>query len=280
MTVAGAQVSLAEYANLVRDYLNDWEYEDRLQAYIDASTTSVTVLDGTKFDDSDIIQIGNEYMLVSSVSSNTLTVRRGWRRSTAAVHNADDTILRSTTWTDAQLKDWINESFYIIYPWLYTRAEEDLTGSGSTYDYTLNSDITEVSQVERVEVNYSSSDTRTVVRGKLIRLRDDGSSIKMYIPAYLSGYTLTVTYIKPFPTLTDDNDKSTIPLRAKLLPVYYAASRALEQREALRSRYDGYEVTQNERMVREGQQQETGRYYWGLFEKLREECRMPPPGRL
>ena len=278
--MAASQITLPGLTKLARDYLNDWEYEDRLQSSLTDVATSVPVLDGTNFGAGDILQVDNEYMYVSSVSTNTLTVRRGWRNSTAVTHPNDATILRSTTWTDDQLKNWINESFYVIYPWLYVRSEQEITGSASTYDYSLESAVEEVSQVERVEAKYGSNDARTVIRGNLMRLREDGSTVKIYLPASMSGYTITVTYVKPFDILDSDAAESAIPTRAKLLPVYYTASRALEQREALRSRYDGYEVTQNERMVREGQQQAAGRYYWDLFTRLRHECRMPPPGRM
>ena len=94
---SGAQVSLSGYVDLVRNYLNDWEYEDRLQTELTLIATTVDVLDGTNFGQGDVIQIESEYMYVDSVSTNALTVRRGWRNSTAAGQSVDATVRRGTS---------------------------------------------------------------------------------------------------------------------------------------------------------------------------------------
>jgi len=53
---------------------------------IDASVVNFTVDDGTKFTVGDEIQIENEIMLVTNISTNELYIHRGWAHTTAAIH--------------------------------------------------------------------------------------------------------------------------------------------------------------------------------------------------
>lgn len=274
-TSGGCQISLQEYCDLVRWELEDWDYEDSLQSALDDSTTSVSVIDYTQFGVGDIIQIGTEMMYVSAADSNPITVRRGWRRTSAQSHPVNSTILSHTKWTDAQLKRWINESFGVMYPSLYVRATTSLTGSSTDYDYTLPADITEFSQIEKVEAQYGSNDQRYSVTKVEIRSEPPA----LYIPRALSGFTLTVIYTKPFDPLDSDDERTTLPTRAQYLPVYYAASLAIEQKEGPRSRYDAFVPKQDEFSVREGQQLQTGSYYYkNRFDRLLAQVKMPQRG--
>lgn len=65
---------------------------DALNEALDNSETDVDVDTGTVFRVGDIIQVDDELMLVSSISTNTLTVTRGYGSSTAATH-ADNTVV-------------------------------------------------------------------------------------------------------------------------------------------------------------------------------------------
>lgn len=276
-STGGSQISLREYKDLVRGYLRDWDYEDAVQATISDSATAVTVRDGAKFAADDIIQIEAESVLVTLVATNTLTIVRGWRGTAITTHVAGAQILKGINWTDAQLADWINESFGIIYPDMYVRDTTTLTGSSTTYDYVLPAAITESNQIESIEAQYGADLSRLKVWSGGVTIR--GEPPELYLPAGLSGYTLTVTYTKPFDTLAGDNDRTTLPTRAKLLPVYYTAARALEQREALRCRYDAYAVVQDERVVTAGQQIVTGKYYYQLFNNLLSRVKMSQRGK-
>ena len=59
---------------------------------IDTSETEIDVDDGSDFSVNDVIQIDNEFMLVQSIASNTLTVVRGYQGTTAAAHDDDSDI--------------------------------------------------------------------------------------------------------------------------------------------------------------------------------------------
>lgn len=66
----------------------------QLNEALDDSETAVDVDDGTLFDDEvdTIIRVDQEYMIVTGVSTNTLTVTRGYGSTTPAIH-ADNAIV-------------------------------------------------------------------------------------------------------------------------------------------------------------------------------------------
>jgi len=62
-----------------------------LNASWDASSTTLAVSDGTKFSVGDVIQIEDELVKVSAITSNNLTVERGYAGTTAAAHDGSGT---------------------------------------------------------------------------------------------------------------------------------------------------------------------------------------------
>lgn len=69
------------------NYALAWRLATTLGAAIATTTaTTFTATSGTPFSGGQIIKIDSEYMLVVSVSTNTVTVERGWNGSTAATH--------------------------------------------------------------------------------------------------------------------------------------------------------------------------------------------------
>lgn len=60
------------------------------------SGTTLTVVDGSKFDVGDVVQIEDEYLLVTAISGNNLTVTRGYAGSSDVAHTADKEVLLIT----------------------------------------------------------------------------------------------------------------------------------------------------------------------------------------
>lgn len=58
-----------------------------LNGAIDNSTTSITVMDGSVYSDGQTIVIGSEYIIITTVAGNNLTVQRGQFTSAAASHS-------------------------------------------------------------------------------------------------------------------------------------------------------------------------------------------------
>lgn len=81
-------------------------YADQLAEALDDSETGVDVDTGEYFRQGDIIKVDSEYMIVASVSSNTLTVVRGYAGSTAATH-ADDSAVELVTRAMPEAADFV-----------------------------------------------------------------------------------------------------------------------------------------------------------------------------
>ena len=64
---------------------------------VDSSETQIDVDDGGDFSVNDVIQIDDEFMLVTSIATNTLTVVRGYQSTTAASHNINTNIFVLTS---------------------------------------------------------------------------------------------------------------------------------------------------------------------------------------
>ena len=77
-----------------------WEYgegdlaprQDQLAEALDNSETGVDVDNGAYFQVWDLIKVDDEVMLVTSISTNTLTVTRGWGSTAAATHEDNATV--------------------------------------------------------------------------------------------------------------------------------------------------------------------------------------------
>lgn len=92
-------LSLIGFGQPVTNTKHEW-VEDEMFAYeskltenvADDAATSVAVADGSIFRKDHVIQIQDEYMLVTNVSGNTITVTRGYLDSTATGHDAGDVV--------------------------------------------------------------------------------------------------------------------------------------------------------------------------------------------
>jgi len=65
-----------------------------LNEALDTTETAVDVDEGGQFSVNEMIQIDDEIMLITAISTNTLTVTRGYRDTTAATH-ADDSEIKT-----------------------------------------------------------------------------------------------------------------------------------------------------------------------------------------
>ena len=63
-----------------------------LNEALDTTETAVDVDEGGQFSVNEMIQIDDEIMLITAISTNTLTVTRGYRDTTAATHAEDSEI--------------------------------------------------------------------------------------------------------------------------------------------------------------------------------------------
>jgi len=75
---------------------------------VDIIETAIDVTDSSVFGYGDIIKIDNESMLITNISSNTLTVKRGFLGTTTATHNTGVDIYIGVEWSEP--KQWLYSS--------------------------------------------------------------------------------------------------------------------------------------------------------------------------
>jgi hypothetical protein len=86
-TAQEGAVSVQAIYGYAQRYTQSWAAGSTLNGAITTtSATSITATSGTPFANGNIIRIDNELLRVTNVSTNTLTVERGWNGSTAATH--------------------------------------------------------------------------------------------------------------------------------------------------------------------------------------------------
>ena len=101
---------------------------------IDIIETAIDVTDGSVFNYGDIIRIDSEKMLITNISSNTLTVKRGFLGTTTATHDTATDIYIGVEWSEA--KQWLysegNDSV-LIYESNSTNPNDHLLESGDDW---------------------------------------------------------------------------------------------------------------------------------------------------
>ena len=75
---------------------------------VDIIETAIDVTDGSQFSYGDIIKIDDEKMLVINISSNTITVERGFLDTTTATHSTATDIYIGVSWTEEN--QWLYNS--------------------------------------------------------------------------------------------------------------------------------------------------------------------------
>lgn len=68
------------------DYANAWETITTLNGNITSSTTSVIVTSATNLSEGHLIRVDDEYMEITTIATNTLTVKRAQNGTTASAH--------------------------------------------------------------------------------------------------------------------------------------------------------------------------------------------------
>lgn len=89
----------------VENYLDSTANTDEA---VDIIETAIDVTDGSVFGYGDIIKVDDEKMLITNISSNTLTVKRGFLGTTTAAHNTGVDIYIGVEWSES--KQWLYSS--------------------------------------------------------------------------------------------------------------------------------------------------------------------------
>ena len=142
----------------IRHILNDNAFYEGGLTVAGAGTTTLAVADGTLYDKGAVLewQDNGEQVLVTNVSSNNLTIVRGYR-DTAALSQAHSSqaILKDPVFSFVQVTDAVTATMNGLYPYVYRLVSftlAPLTNGNKYYELTSasgNNAVIELSQVSQ-----------------------------------------------------------------------------------------------------------------------------------
>ena len=123
-------MTLATLVPLVRDIVADRTWETT--STTTGTGTTVAVPDGTAWVAGDVGEwqtggVGGEQFYVVSVSSNDLTVYRGYNGTTAETHTSGDRVLKNPQVTIRQMQEALTKAVDSLWPSVWTIGEITLT---------------------------------------------------------------------------------------------------------------------------------------------------------
>jgi len=152
----------------------------KLTSDINASTATLPVQDGTKFQADDIIQIGMENCLVENVVGNNLAVTRGYANSDAELHGTGEDV--SIAIADIVSVDWDASNNR----WIVAALAPDHTTHLFATSSNNNSTDLGLAGVSKARGDYRVTDTAYYLVGGE---NSDGTAPKLY--SYDNNTTLT-----------------------------------------------------------------------------------------
>ena len=123
-------VAQSDVVNDVRQIVQDKPWVDVCTEAMDATETGLDVADGTRWEEGAIVEFedaGGEQCLVRSVSSNTLTVVRGWNNTTATTHSINATIVRDPIIPYINITGTVSRVIKTLWPYVYKVKDVTLT---------------------------------------------------------------------------------------------------------------------------------------------------------
>lgn len=244
--------TLAQVVDRTRQKLSGFSGRDRvnvLNATINSSTTTVVMqyTVGSQTTAGAIIEIDYEQMMIVSISTNTLTVIRGWNGTTAASHTGGAIVYIEPTFAASVILQETIDELRALPPTLYQTAtavltfasgvnQVDLTGATGTALWIVaaeraNFDGNTYPSFKPVLRLIRNADTTVFPSGYAVAL--EGGL------AYGQDATVRVVYAKALNTTTlsaatDLQATVGLPVTAEDILVFGAASRMLYSKETAR----------------------------------------------
>lgn len=149
-------VQVSDMVTRVRRVLNDNPYTDvTATALATTGATTFDVANGDLYDAGVVLEFldDGEQVKVVSVSTNTLTVVRGWNDTDATTHAVGHTFVRDAVFQRYQILEAIRDSILPLWPYVWKQVESDdggniiITPSANTRWYELPEACLALSQV-------------------------------------------------------------------------------------------------------------------------------------
>ena len=222
-------VSTSALVPYVRDQLYERVYETTSTTTTTATTVAVT--DGTRWAEGDIGEwqtgtVGGEQFYVKSVSSNDLTVVRGYAGTTAETHTSGDRILKNPRYTYRQIFRALTQALGDLWPQVWTTGTVSITPAPSTTIwYNLHASTLGIVSVQQLlgttpeqGVRYGTHTLHgtgfkqyIAERGMLSGLVASGNGMKFPNGFYATS-TVTVTDMRAVTGTSDIEDSTTLPV--------------------------------------------------------------------
>lgn len=246
-----------EIKDSIRHKLSAWpKVATTLNGAISATATSIVLSDsGTSVASGSLVEIDNETMLVKTQSANTLTVARGFHRTTKATHadTVDVNIYEPYGWTNNQLNLAINRAV----EWLSTDPNplwsfKFYSGSGAnawpsdTYELDIGNSIADWPNkggyVLKLEFQTDDSPTKWENMSNFIQRK----SIIRIAKYFSAARTFRVHLARFQPALTSDSDQ--LDVAAFETPaILYSCYWLLKDLQGSRAKFIEYSASLNER---------------------------------
>ena len=237
---------------IITRVLNQFRYKDpvlTLSGAIDATQLDPAVNDFLpSIGSGSIIQIGDEYMLVTAVTGTgpmTLTVVRGWLDSTGASAADKDPVYVNPRVLGDEVLEHINECLDHMFPTIFVPDVKTLTYNASAIGYDLASNVSLVYRVDG-ELDSAADYWRELKDIRFIPDADttDFPSGKALIlhASMQHGSKIRVLYGKPFTNVTSSEDLETdggLKDYMTRLPFYYAMAKLMPIQEVNRADSSG-----------------------------------------
>jgi len=165
MTVAAGTI-----IQRVRNLLTDDPWATVMTGTVSTTTTTtIPVPDGTRWDEGDILEFqdNGEQCYVRSVSSNNLTVIRGWNGTTATTHDGSTTaivIFQDPTFTYVRIQEAADLVIQSLWPWVYKKVTLSVTYDATKTWYDLASNF--IAPISITQNDSSATPDRLYIYGK------------------------------------------------------------------------------------------------------------------
>ena len=151
-------ISSSALVQRVRDVLEDRAFQD--SSTTTGTGTTIAVPDGTLYSVGAVVEwqtgtVGYEQMYVDDIAGNNLTVIRGYNGTTAETHTSGDAVVVNPNFTGRNIQQSITQILNESYPQAWTPGTVNLTWTGTTKWYNLNTltlGIVSVTQIKNTTV--------------------------------------------------------------------------------------------------------------------------------
>ena len=262
----------------IREKMDDWPMTDTLAVAINATEEVLQVTNLNRYVLGGYIKIGSEIMQVQIASENTATISvlRGAKESTAAIHVINSPITIYSRFTDEEINEHITDCFNMIFPTIYVTVKDVTITTSSELTYDLSGLTIPIDPLYGIyQVELKDSDQAAWREHNKWYYNSDTLHFESPIE---SGKTLRISYISKYAAPTDDTSTTwTLPTEYTEMVEKYVSGRLQESNLNKRIQYYQYSAAGNPDAASVGDVMGVAGYSLYQFQQLLDRFSMPLP---